>query len=167
MLIHMTLNKIIMTIENDIKQVKPFPSELEKCVVNIMYTNNLITLYQHNWVKEFDISLEQYNVLRILKGQNYQPITINEIIDRMLNKMSNASRLVDKLYEKGLVNRKQRKTNRRACDVTITKKGEDLLEAINFSSYGMLKENNSLKDLDLTELSSLLDRLRENMKWNI
>ena len=155
---------MLMTLEVELKQTRPFSTELDKCVVNIMFTNNLICEFQYNWLKKYDISLEQYNVLRILKGQNKQPITINEIISRMLNKMSNASRLVDKLYEKGLVDRKQRLLNRRACDVSITTKGEQLLKTINLSLNRMMVEDSDITENDLKELNTLMDRLRKNFK---
>lgn len=152
-----------MSLETEIKQTRPFQSESEKCIVNIIYTNNLITIFHNKIVKDFDISIEQYNVLRILKGQNGTPITINGIIDRMLDKMSNASRLVDKLYFKGLVERKQRATNRRACDVTITRKGEEVLNAINRTLGTRVEINLDMDAAELQQLNALLDKFREKL----
>lgn len=152
-----------MSLEAEIKQTRPFQSESEKCIVNIIYTNNLITIFHNKIVKEYDISIEQYNVLRILKGQNGTPITINGIIERMLDKMSNASRLVDKLYYKGLVERKQKETNRRACDVTITLKGEQVLDRINRTMSEHLERNLDLGEGELRELNALLDKFREKL----
>ncbi|WP_367913320.1 MarR family winged helix-turn-helix transcriptional regulator [Leadbetterella sp. DM7] len=111
-------------------------------------------------MKDFDISIEQYNVLRILKGQNRTPITINGIIDRMLDKMSNASRLVDKLYFKGLVDRRQKETNRRACDVTITPKGEEVLNAISQALADRVENHLDMDNADLEQLNALLDKFR-------
>lgn len=152
-----------MSLESEIKQTRPFQSESEKCIVNIIYTNNLITIFHNKIVKDFDISIEQYNVLRILKGQNGTPITINGIIDRMLDKMSNASRLVDKLYFKGLVERKQKETNRRACDVTLTLKGEEVLSAISRSLGDRVENNLDMDKEELQQLNSLLDKFREKL----
>lgn len=152
-----------MSLETEIKQTRPFQSESEKCIVNIIYTNNLITIFHNKIVKDFDISIEQYNVLRILKGQNGAPITINGIIDRMLDKMSNASRLVDKLYYKGLVYRKQKETNRRACDVTITPEGEKVLNDISHSLAERVETNLDMDNAELQELNRLLDRFREKL----
>jgi DNA-binding MarR family transcriptional regulator len=152
-----------MSLETEIKQTRPFQSESEKCVVNIIYTNNLITIFHNKIVKEFDISIEQYNVLRILKGQHGQPITINGIIERMLDKMSNASRLVDKLYYKGLVERKQKESNRRACDVTITEKGEEVLNAISDKMTQMMNEHLDLETEEMRRLNELLDKFREKL----
>lgn len=152
-----------MSLETEIKQTRPFRSESEKCIVNIVYTNNLITIFHNKIVKDFGISMEQYNVLRILKGQNGQPITINGIIDRMLDKMSNASRLVDKLYFKGLVERKQKETNRRACDVTITAKGEEVLGIISQSLNDRVKDHLDMDKAELEQLNKLLDKFREKL----
>ena len=152
-----------MSLESEIKQTRPFQSESEKCIVNIIYTNNLITIFHNKIVKDFDISIEQYNVLRILKGQNGTPITINGIIDRMLDKMSNASRLVDKLYFKGLVERKQNETNRRACEVTLTLKGEEVLSAISRSLGDRVENNLDMDKEELQQLNSLLDKFREKL----
>ncbi len=152
-----------MSLETEIKQTRPFQSESEKCIVNIIYTNNLITIFHNKIVKDFDISIEQYNVLRILKGQNGTPITINGIIDRMLDKMSNASRLVDKLYYKGLVDRRQKETNRRACDVTITVRGEEVLDAISRSLAGRVESNLDMDKNELEQLNALLDKFREKL----
>jgi DNA-binding MarR family transcriptional regulator len=152
-----------MSLETEIKQTRPFLTESEKCIVNIIYTNNLITIFHNKIVKDFDISIEQYNVLRILKGQNGSPITINGIIDRMLDKMSNASRLVDKLYYKGLVERKQKETNRRACDVTLTGRGEEVLYSINAAMNQNLQDHLDLAESEMAQLNVLLDKFREKL----
>lgn len=149
-----------MSLEQEIKQTKPFKSNYEKTLVNIMFTNNWIHFKQNKYLKKFDISIQQYNVLRILNGQKDQPITINEIIDRMLDKMSNASRLVDKLFAKGFVSRDQKVGNRRACDVKITPKGKSFLEEVTNSINGIEKDMNKLNDAEFEELNSLLDKLR-------
>lgn len=149
-----------MSLEQEIKQTKPFKSNYEKTLVNIMFTNNWIHFRQNKYLKAFDISIQQYNVLRILNGQKDQPITINEIIDRMLDKMSNASRLVDKLFAKGYVTRDQKIGNRRACDVKITTKGTEFLGDVTKAIKGIEKDMNSLTDAEFDELNMLLDKLR-------
>lgn len=152
-----------MNLESEIKQTRPFHSDVEKCIVNIIYTNNWINIFQNKVVKDYDISIEQYNVLRILKGQKGAPITINGIIDRMLDKMSNASRLVDKLYSKGLVERKQKESNRRACDVSITQKGEDVLVGIKKAFDAKIHSKFKMNPDDMSSLNDLLDSFRKNM----
>lgn len=150
-----------MSLEQEIKQTRPFKSNYEKTLVNIMFTNNWIHFKQNKYLKPFDISIQQYNVLRILNGQKDQPITINEIIDRMLDKMSNASRLVDKLFAKGYVSREQKVGNRRACDVTITPKGISFLADVTKSIKGIEKDMNSLSEAEFDELNRLLDKIRK------
>jgi DNA-binding MarR family transcriptional regulator len=150
-----------MSLEQEIKQTRPFKSISEKTLVNIMFTNNWIHFKHNKYLKPFEISIQQYNVLRILNGQIDQPITINEIIDRMLDKMSNASRLVDKLFAKGYVRREQKAGNRRACDVTITPKGISFLAEVTKSINGIEKDMNPLSEVEFEELNRLLDKIRK------
>jgi DNA-binding MarR family transcriptional regulator len=150
-----------MSLEQEIKQTRPFKSISEKTLVNIMFTNNWIHFKHNKYLKPFEISIQQYNVLRILNGQIDQPITINEIIDRMLDKMSNASRLVDKLFAKGYVRREQKAGNRRACDVTITPKGISFLADVTKSINRIEKDMNTLSEAEFEELNRLLDKIRK------
>src|SRR4051812_44694265 len=108
-----------MRLEEEIKQSK-FKSEYHKVGVNIIYTANWLSHQHTKQCKEYDITPEQFNILRILRGQHPKPATVNLMIERMLNKMSNVSRLVEKLRKKGLVDRLTCKEDRRACDVLIT-----------------------------------------------
>lgn len=149
-----------MSLESEIKQTKPFRSDKEKALVNIIYTNNWLQLIQNKWMKKHGISIEQYNVLRILNGQKGKPITINEIIDRMLDKMSNASRLVDKLYVKGYVSRQQKPENRRACDVLLSEKGKTFLDKVTVSIQKMDESIGDLTEEEYKTLNHLLDKLR-------
>lgn len=149
-----------MSIENDIKQQKPFKSSYQKLVVNIIYTSNWMNFEQQGLLKPFDLSSQQYNVLRILRGQYPNPITVNGIIERMLDKMSNASRLVDKLLLKGLVSRCDNAADRRACDIRITEKGNEVLALIDTHQA---EWEDAMKKISIEEaetLSSLLDKLR-------
>ncbi len=149
-----------MSLEKDIKQQKPFKSPYQKLLVNIIYTSNWMNFEQQSFLKPFDLSSQQYNVLRILRGQYPKPITVNGIIERMLDKMSNASRLVDKLLSKDLVSRCDNADDRRACDIRITQKGMDILTIID----GIQEDwENPMKKLSTEEaetLSNLLDKLR-------
>lgn len=148
-----------MRIEEEIKQ-KTFKDKYNKAVVNLLYTHSYIVTRQSKVFKPYDISPEQYNVLRILRGQHPTPTTVSSIQDRMLNKMSNASRLVEKLKHKQLVERRECPTDRRQVDVTITDKGLKLLEEL---EDGVEKFNKSIiqlneKEVDL--LNDLLDKMR-------
>lgn len=149
-----------MSLEKEIKQTKPFSSKKEKAIVNIIYTNNWMFLNYSKNLKKYDLSNQQYNVLRILNGQNGKPITINEIIERMLDKMSNASRLVDKLLAKGLVSREQRQGNRRACDVILTEQGKVFLEEVKADMNANEAKMSHLTDEEFDTLNELLDKMR-------
>ncbi|MES2518020.1 MAG: MarR family transcriptional regulator [Bacteroidota bacterium] len=148
-----------MSIEKDIKQSN-FKSPYSKAVINIFYTNNWLGSLQMEIFKPFDLTLQQYNVLRILRGQYPQPTTVIAIIERMLDKMSNASRLVDKLLAKELVVRKVCPNDRRAVDVLITKKGLDLLAEIDSLQYKWEEHLHGLTEEEALQLSNLLDKMR-------
>ncbi|MFN4086590.1 MAG: MarR family winged helix-turn-helix transcriptional regulator [Spirosomataceae bacterium] len=151
-----------MDLAQEIKQTKPFRNPTQQAVVNIMYTNNWLCTRQTRIFKKFGISLQQYNVLRILKGHHPEPIMINGIIDRMLDKMSNASRLVDKLVQKNLVVRTNRETDRRACDVSISDEGVALLAKISKELAKMEDSIEGLNEDELLELNRLLDKFRSS-----
>lgn len=149
-----------MSIEKDIKQQKPFKSSYQKLVVNLIYTSNWMSSEQQGLLKPFDLSSQQYNVLRILRGQYPNPITVNGIIERMLDKMSNASRLVDKLLLKGYVSRCDNADDRRACDIRITETGSEILKKIDALQEAADEKMKRLSPEEAELLSSLLDKLR-------
>lgn len=148
-----------MGISEDIKQEK-FKSELSKALINIIYTNGWLQQSQVNLFKPHGLTTPQYNVLRILRGQHPNPATINLLIDRMLDKSSNASRIVDRLESKGLVDRKQCSGDRRAVDVFISSKGLQLLEKIDGELGEWERSLNTLSEPECKTLSDLLDKLR-------
>lgn len=148
-----------MELEKEIKQ-KKFASEHQKMVVNIIYTANWINYSQSKFMKAFGISPQQYNILRILKGQLPNAASINLLIDRMLDKMSNASRLVEKLKQKGLVERKTCEKDRRQVDVLITKKGLKLLEDMGTEFEKSKAEFERISVEEARELNRILDKLR-------
>lgn len=148
-------------------QQTSFETESEKMVVNIIYTSNWIT-YQHSTIfKSMDLSMQQYNVLRILKGQLPNAATVNLLIERMLDKSSNASRIVEKLRSKGLVDRKACPNDRRRVDVKITEKGLTLLaEATEEMQKNNWDKDNLTKE-EAQELNRLLDKLRTIKKQKL
>ena len=150
-----------MSIEKDIKQAN-FKSPYSKAVINILYTNNWLQSLQVEIFKPFDLTLQQYNVLRILRGQYPNPITVIAIIERMLDKMSNASRLVDKLLVKELVIRKLCPHDRRAVDVIITEKGLKLLEELDTLQNQWEDKLRGLTESEALQLSNLLDKMRQS-----
>jgi DNA-binding MarR family transcriptional regulator len=150
-----------MSIEKDIKQSN-FKSPYSKAVVNIVYTSSWLASLQMDVFKPFDLTLPQYNVLRILRGQYPKPITVIAIIERMLDKMSNASRLVDKLLVKELVMRQICPDDRRAVDVVITQKGLDLLAELDVLQNKWEKQLHGLSEEEALQLSDLLDKMRQS-----
>jgi DNA-binding MarR family transcriptional regulator len=149
-----------MSLETDIKQTKPFPTNKEKALVNLIYTNNWIYAKQVKVLKQYGLSLQQYNVLRILRGHQGKPITINAVIDRMLDKMSNASRLVDKLVLSDLAIRTENKADRRAVDVIISKKGKELLKTLDVVMFDFEEAIIKMSEEEAAQLSNLLDKFR-------
>lgn len=150
-----------MKIQQAIKQ-GVFKSEYQKLVINIIYTGSWIGQQTADLLKPHNLTIQQYNVLRILRGQYPQPATVNLIIERMLDKMSNASRIVDKLIEKDLVSRNYSKDDRRCVDVIITSKGLKLLEEIDKEEKYWYRRFTTLSETEAAKLNSLLDKLRTN-----
>ncbi len=148
-----------MGISEDIKQEK-FKSELSKALVNIIYTNGWLLQKQVDVFKPHGLTTAQYNVLRILRGQYPNPSTINLLIERMLDKSSNASRIVDKLEVKGLVERRQCSGDRRAVDVVISQSGLDLLALIDDEMFSLEESISKLTVAECVTLNELLDKLR-------
>lgn len=148
-----------MKIEEEIRQ-KPFKDVYNKAVVNLLYTHSYLVTRQSKIFKPFDLSPEQYNVLRILRGQHPTPITVSSIQDRMLNKMSNASRLVEKLKLKDMVNRTECAEDRRQVDITITEKGLAVLKELEEEVKKFNKDTLHLTEAEVETLNELLDKLR-------
>ena len=148
-----------MKLEDEIAQRK-FRNERHKLAVNILYTYGWLTALHTKIFKEHGITSQQFNVLRILRGQHPDPTTIKLIRERMLDKMSDASRIVEKLRQKGLVVRHISEHDRRHVDVFITKKGLKVLNELDQKDkvFDGHSENLSLKETE--ELNFLLDKLR-------
>ncbi len=105
-------------------------SQGKQVVINLLTTANLLSEKINELLKPFDISSEQFNVLRILRGRKGEPANMCDIQKRMIAKMSNTTRLVEKLLQKGLVNRKTCPVNRRKVEITITENGLETLRQI-------------------------------------
>lgn len=148
-----------MRIEDEIKQAH-FKSTADKAVVNLLFTNNWINRQLHRFYGLYGLSAQQFNVLRILRGMRPEPASISTLNDRMLDKMSNVSRLVDKLILKGLVDRQISETDRRQVDVVITQKGLEVTNEISEKLDSEIVNLVNLSEEDANLLSDLLDRLR-------
>lgn len=148
-----------MKLELEIKQEK-FKNDYHRLLLNVMYTGSWLNIRQIHFFKGYDLSPQQYNILRILRGQYPEPASINLLIDRMLDKMSNASRLVDKLHTKGLVERRPCPADKRQVDVLITKKGMKLLELIDKDINDLEDPFQNLTKTEVKTLNELLDKIR-------
>lgn len=149
-----------MRLEEEIVQ-KKFKSETQKAVVNIIFTSNWLNGIHHAYIKPFGLTQQQYNILRILRGQSPKPATIRLLTERMLDKMSNASRLVEKLRQKDLVERVICENDRRQVNVSITQKGLDLLKEMDGVMDGISNEFlGAITDEEALELNRILDKMR-------
>ncbi len=130
-------------------------------MLNLIYTTNWLTAKQDSLFKDSDVTVQQYNVLRILRGQYPNPCNIKLIKERMLDRMSDASRIVDKLFTKKLLLRTECPNDRRSVDIIITEKGLELLKSLDYIDE-LSKENvKSLSDDEIDTLNNLLDKLRD------
>lgn len=149
-----------MRIEDEIKQ-SHFQDEHQKAMINLLYTAGWLQLRQACAFKRFALTSPQFNILRILRGQHPQPATVALLIDRMLDKTSNASRIVDRLEEKKLVTRTVCPSNRRAVDIRITPAGLTLLDQIEESGVMQAAAHASLSESEAKQLNDLLDKMRD------
>ncbi|MGY3792799.1 MarR family winged helix-turn-helix transcriptional regulator [Aquimarina sp. 433] len=149
-----------MNIEDIIKTNASLPLS-KKAVINLFYTNSIINDQIHAVLKPFDISIQQFNVLRILKGQKGKPSNLSTIQERMVSKMSNTTRLVDKLISKGYVNRTICPSNRRKVEITITPLGIGFLDQTSIAVEGLeQKITSNLTEQELITFNRLLNKLR-------
>ena len=149
-----------MTIEETIQQIRPFRNAYQKVIVNLIYTQNWVTSQLQKHLKPYGITMKQYNVLRILKGAG-KPITTSTIRERLLDKMSDASRMVDRLHQRGLVVRATCPTDKRLVDVSLSGEGEKLLAVMSKFDNQMDGIVSQLTESEAEQLSQLLDKLRK------
>ncbi len=147
-----------MKIEEAIKQQK-FQSGHQKAVINLIYTTSWLLGRQQDFFKPFKITSQQFNILRILKGQHPASISGTEIKARMLDKNSDVSRLLDRLVGKDLISKRTCPNDKRATDVNITETGLELLK--NLDKYqSQIDKALSLSEEEALQLSELLDKAR-------
>ncbi len=132
----------------------------EKTLVNIVFTYNWINASLKKAFDPFNITIQQYNILRILRGE-CKPATVNLLKDKMLDNMSDTSRIVERLLQKGLVVRKICPHDRRAVDISISEKGLSLLEEIEASYEAKKVFNREMSVWEMEKLNEYLDKLRD------
>lgn len=146
----MEISKIINT---------KFKTAQQKAVVNLRYTSNFIGSIQNSYIAKYDLSMPQFNILRILRGAN-ETLSVNVIKDRMVEKSPNTTRLLDKLIEKELINRERCESDRRVVYVSISELGLELLKQIDNDPKNKLDFVGDLTEQEAELLSNLLDKLR-------
>jgi len=151
-----------MKIEEAI-QVKSFINEHHKLFVNLQFTNSWLQEILAKWLKPYGLTVQQFNVLRILRGQHPKPATVNLIIERMVDKSSNASRLVEKLRIKELIERQVNSVDRRQVDIVITSKGLCLLNELDETFEKVENKFKHLNENEAKTLNKLLDKFRNHI----
>ena len=149
-----------MNVEDYIKTTRKLPL-VTKTILHLMIVNNKFQDQLGAALKPFEVSLPQFNVLRILRGQGDKPANLSTINERMVAPMSNTTRLVDKLIARGFVKRNTCEENRRKVEIRITARG--LTELQNMDAAISRAEKKLLKDLDkeeLEQINSLLDKVK-------
>lgn len=147
-----------MNVEEIIKTEKELPIA-RRSIIHLILVQNMINDEMAKALKPFGVSIQQFNVLRILRGQNSKPANLKTIDDRMVSKMSNTSRLVDKLILKGFVKRETCESNRRKIEITITPDGSEALQRMDEEIIKKEKAlTSSLSPEELMQLNTLLDK---------
>jgi DNA-binding MarR family transcriptional regulator len=149
-----------LKLEDEIQQ-KKFKSETQKLAINLTYTHNWLNAHYSAMFRTSDITMQQFNVLRILRGQYPNPCSVKLIKERMLDRMSDASRIVDKLKAKELVDRRECPVDRRSVDILITDKGLELLKSMDSIDENFKGVFKTLTDEEMKTLNHLLDKLRD------
>ena len=150
-----------MGIDKDIQQAK-FGNVHQKAAINLIYTVGWMRDKTKCFFEAEDITPQQFNILRILRGSFPQPLSTLQIREKMLEKMSDTSRIVDRLIAKGLVKKLTCKDDRRLVDVIITDKGKKLLERLDIKQQEIDAVLGNLSEKDANILSELLDKIRDD-----
>ncbi len=154
-------NNKVQDIASVIKQGKPFRSNYHKVAINIIYTGRWLFNLHNELFKTYGITAQQFNILRILKGQHPKSATVKLLRERMLDKMSDTSRIVENLRKKEFVSRELNINNRREVEIMITEKGLHILDLIDLNSNETMENFVSkLSPQEVELLNSMLDKLR-------
>lgn len=147
-----------MSIENEINQ-KHFRNEYQKAVINLIYTYNWTTEKVKIYLDPYGITSQQFNILRILRGAGV-PLSTLQIRQRMLDKMSDTSRIVDRMVKKDLVTKTVSSLDKRLVDVTISQKGKELLEKLDLKQNELDLVFEHISEEEARTLNMLLDKIR-------
>ncbi len=148
-----------MSLEEAIQQ-RSFRNENAKGMVNILYTQSWLEERIKKFLQQENITMQQYNILRILRGAK-KPLSTMQIRERMLDRMSDTSRVVDRMILKAVVEKRINKKDKRLVDVTITQYGLDLLKKLDEKNADLDNTMSNLSEAEMKLLNHLLDKLRE------
>lgn len=148
-----------MKLEDEILN-KEIENNYHKVLVNILYSYGWVSNMIKKELADFDITMQQYNALRILRGQYPNPTSVSLVKERMLDKMSDASRIIERLLQKELVTRCLSDKDKRVVNILITQKGLELLETVNLDQATEVIINKNITHAEAGLISNLLDKLR-------
>jgi MarR family transcriptional regulator, 2-MHQ and catechol-resistance regulon repressor len=150
-----------MKIEEELNVV--LSSEQQKVIINLSHTSNCLAYYQHTFMSKYDLSMQQFNILRILRGAK-EPLNVHTVKERMIEKSPNITRLLDKMVDKGIIERIRCKVDKRVLFVKITEQGLELLARLDKDDGIKSLFPKSLSDEEARTLNDLLDKLRAEFK---
>lgn len=148
-----------MGIEKDIVQSN-FKNARQKALINLLFTYGWAIEKIRDFLSQEEITHQQFNILRILRGAHPKPLSTLQIRERMLDKMSDTSRIVDRLLIKQLVEKRTCPKDKRLVDITITEKGQELLKRLDETAFDMDTVMDNLTEEEARQLSGLLDKVR-------
>ncbi|AKD02990.1 MarR family transcriptional regulator [Pontibacter korlensis] len=148
-----------MRIEDEIHQSE-FKDDYRRLMANLLFTNNWMNQQLMPFFKDLGLTLQQHNVLAIVRGQHPEPVCFGDIQNRMVDRNSNVTRLIDKLIEKGYVTRDICQSNRRMIEVRITDKGLQKLQEVDAKFPSLFERFHNLSQEEAVLVSNLLDKLR-------
>lgn len=155
------MNTGMRTIDQEIRQGKPFQNSYHKASVNLIFTGKWLFNLHNEIFQEYDLSVQQYNVLRILNGKYPETVSLKYIKKRMLDKMSDASRIVDVMHRKGLVDRNINSNDRRKLNIGISTQGQTLVKEVEKQHPRIFSFLSKLTEEEVIQLSDLLDKARQ------
>lgn len=148
-----------MALEQDLV-LKKFSTDIEKLIINIMFTSSWLSVNHSRLFRKYNLTNEQYNVLRILRGQCPNACSLTLVAERMIEKSSNCSRIIDKLVTKKLVTRELSNYDKRIIDITITEQGLQLLTSIDIPLSDYQSSLNLLNKDEIEQVNTILDKFR-------
>jgi len=148
-----------MELEKSIKQSKPYENVYERAMVNILHSYGWLAHKQKSFFNKYDLTVKQYNILRILRGAK-EPLSTSEIRDRMVDKMSDTTRLIERMLKKNWVVKEVNEVDRRLVDVILSEKGRALVNDLDNSISEMNEFLSALSEEEARQLNQLLDKMR-------